>query len=106
DTRLDERLRREGLAREIVRAVQGRRRAAGVAVTDRIELRLAGSPELLAAAREHERYQARETLATAVVYVEGDVPGGPDAASRRVEVEGMPLTVDLVVRRQDAPLAV
>ena len=91
DTTLDEPLRREGLAREIVRVVQAARRRAGVAVTDRIELTLGGAPELLAAAREHQAYLAEETLATTVVY-DGDGAGG-----ERVEVEGLPLAVALAV---------
>lgn len=91
DTRLDALLRREGLAREIVRVVQAARREAGVAVTDRIELRLDGSEELLSAARAHEAYLAAETLATAVVY-DGAGEGGTAA-----DVEGQPLTVAVAV---------
>ncbi len=62
---LDDELRREGLAREVVRAVQNARKEAGLEVTDRIELGLGGDDELVAAAREHEDYLAGETLATA-----------------------------------------
>ncbi len=60
---LDEELRREGLAREIVHAVQNARKAAGLEVTDRIELALSGDPELIEAARAHEPYLAGEVLA-------------------------------------------
>ncbi|HSD77075.1 MAG TPA: isoleucine--tRNA ligase [Solirubrobacteraceae bacterium] len=63
---LDDALRREGLAREIVHAVQGARKAAGLAVEDRIALALGGDPELLAAAAAHEGYLAGEVLATSV----------------------------------------
>ena len=73
---LDDELRREGLAREIVHAVQNARKAAGLEVTDRIELSLDGDDELLQAAREHEAYLSGEVLATVVAY--GDVAG--DAA--------------------------
>ena len=65
---LDDELRREGLAREVVHAVQAARKEAGLEVTDRIELRLAGDDGLLDAARAHEAYVAGETLATAVAY--------------------------------------
>jgi isoleucyl-tRNA synthetase len=65
---LDDELRREGLAREIVHAVQNARKAAGLEITDRIELTLGGDEELLAAAREHEPYLAGEVLATSVAY--------------------------------------
>ncbi len=71
---LDEALRREGLAREIVHAIQNARKTAGLQVEDRIELLLGGADELLEAAREHEPYVARETLA---------VLGRPTTAPRR-----------------------
>ncbi|MGI8460601.1 MAG: isoleucine--tRNA ligase, partial [Solirubrobacterales bacterium] len=65
---LDDELRREGLAREVVRAVQNARKEAGLEVSDRIELELGGDEELVAAAREHEAYVSGETLATAIAY--------------------------------------
>jgi isoleucyl-tRNA synthetase len=65
---LDDALRREGLAREIVRAVQEARKGAGLEVTDRISLALSGDEELLAAAREHEDYLGGETLAASIAY--------------------------------------
>jgi isoleucyl-tRNA synthetase len=89
DTTIDERLRREGLAREIVRVVQQARRAAGVEVTDRIELRLGGSEDLIAAARTHEGYVAEETLAVRVGYDDGHDGGA-------IEVDGEPLEVEVV----------
>jgi isoleucyl-tRNA synthetase len=79
---LDDELRREGLAREIVHAVQSARRDAGLDVTDRIELVLGGDDELLAAAREHEAYVAGETLATSVSY-DGDTTGATTAIEGR-----------------------
>jgi len=69
---LDDELRREGLAREIVHAVQNARKAAGLEITDRIELSLGGDEELLAAAKAHEDYLAGEVLATAVAYDAAD----------------------------------
>ena len=100
DTTVEERLRREGLAREIVRVVQQARRDAGVEVTDRIELRLGGSEDLLAAARAHEGYVAEETLATHVAY-DGENGDGDASASARapapVEVEGEQLAVAVAV---------
>jgi isoleucyl-tRNA synthetase len=73
---LDDELRREGLAREIVHAVQNARKAAGLDISDRIELSLGGDDELLAAAREHEPYIAGEVLAVSVAY---DATDGVDA---------------------------
>ncbi|HEY1285059.1 MAG TPA: isoleucine--tRNA ligase [Solirubrobacterales bacterium] len=69
---LDDELRREGLAREIVHAVQNARKEAGLEVTDRIELAISGDAGLLEAAREHEPYIAGEVLATAVAYDAAD----------------------------------
>ncbi len=65
---LDDELRREGLAREIVHAVQNARKDAGLEITDRIALTLAGDPDLLAAAQAHQDYLANEVLATSVSY--------------------------------------
>jgi isoleucyl-tRNA synthetase len=73
---LDDELRREGLAREIVHAVQNARKAAGLEITDRIDLSLAGDADLLEAAREHEAYLTGEVLATSVAY---DAGGGEPA---------------------------
>jgi len=55
----------EGIAREVVRAVQDLRKTAGLAVEDRIELWLEPSQDLAAKALEaHRDYIASETLAT------------------------------------------
>ena len=75
---LDDDLRREGLAREVVHAVQAARKAAGLAVEDRIALTLGGDEGLLAAARAHEGYVAGETLAVEVAY---DGEGAGETAS-------------------------
>ena len=82
---LDDELRREGLAREIVHAVQAARKDAGLEVTDRIRLLLGGDGELLEAARAHEAYVAGETLATSVSY------DAADAAA--TEIEGRELRI-------------
>jgi isoleucyl-tRNA synthetase len=65
---LDEGLRREGLAREIVHAIQNARKDAGLDVSDRIALTLGGDDSLLEAARAHEDYVTGETLATSISY--------------------------------------
>ena len=68
---LDDELRREGLAREVVHAVQAARKAAGLEVEDRIALTLGGDAALLDAARAHEDYVSRR-----------------DARARRLEYDG------------------
>ncbi|MEJ7823889.1 MAG: isoleucine--tRNA ligase [Solirubrobacteraceae bacterium] len=74
ELQIDDGLRREGLAREVVHAVQGARRDAGLKITDRIVLTLGGDEELVAAARAHERYLAGEVLAVGV-HFDGDGDG-------------------------------
>jgi isoleucyl-tRNA synthetase len=81
-------LAQEGLAREIVRAVQNTRKEAGLEITDRIELTLGGDEELLAAAREHQEYLGGETLAETIAY-EAD---RPDARTR---IEGLELAIGI-----------
>ena len=76
---LDDDLLREGLAREIVHAVQNARKTAGLEVADRIELTLGGDEELLAAARAFEPHLAGETLAVRVSY---DGAAGEEATVR------------------------
>ena len=78
---IDEELRRAGLAREIVRAVQDARKNAGLEITDRIELGLGGDAELLEVAREHEAYIAGETLATSITFGDADGAGGTVSAA-------------------------
>ena len=85
---LDDELRREGLAREIVHAVQIARKEAGLEITDRIELSLGGDAELLDAARAHQQYLAGEVLATAVAY-----DGGGDGSSAKID--GRELTISV-----------
>ncbi|MGH2857597.1 MAG: DUF5915 domain-containing protein, partial [Solirubrobacteraceae bacterium] len=84
---IDDSLRAEGWARDIVRAIQNARQAAGLEVSDRITLRLDGDVELLAAVREHEAYVAGETLATSVIH--GELDGAADA----VTIDGRPLRI-------------
>ena len=64
DTSLTEALEREGLARELVRTVQEARKQAGLDVSDRITLRIEGTPEVAAALDAHREYVMEETLAT------------------------------------------
>ena len=85
---VDEDLRREGLAREIVHAVQLARRDAGLDISDRIDLALDGDETLLAAARHHETYLVGEVLAVSVAY---DANGSGETAS----IEGRELRISV-----------
>jgi isoleucyl-tRNA synthetase len=87
---VDDELRVEGWAREIVHAIQAARRDAGLEVSDRIALTLGGDHALLEAARSHEPYVAGETLATSVSY-DSSTDGG-----RPVRIDGRELRVAVV----------
>jgi isoleucyl-tRNA synthetase len=75
DTEVTPELAAEGLARDVIRAVQQARRAAGLAVTDRIGLVIAASAAAQDALRTHRDLVAGETLAEAVDLV---APAGLD----------------------------
>jgi isoleucyl-tRNA synthetase len=87
---LDDDLRREGLARDIVRAVQLARQQAGLDVTDRIALTLDGDDTLIEAAQTHQDYIAGETLATSVSYESFD-------GAAPVQIEGRDLRIGVAV---------
>jgi isoleucyl-tRNA synthetase len=71
DTAVTPELAAEGLARDLVRAVQQARRDAGLDVSDRITLTVGGSDAVQAAARAHEQLIKDETLATSFQVVPG-----------------------------------
>ena len=85
---LDQDLRREGWARDIVRAVQLARQQAGLEITDRIVLTLDGDAALIEAAQAHQDYIAGETLATSVSYesLDGAAPVEIDGRALRIGV--------------------
>ncbi|CAN5881332.1 isoleucine--tRNA ligase [soil metagenome] len=63
DTEVTDDLAREGLARDLVRAVQQARREAGLQVSDRISLTVVGDDDAWRAAVEHQQLVMSETLA-------------------------------------------
>ena len=65
DLEITDELRAEGIAREVVRAVQDLRKVKGLAVEDRIKLQLHSSEDVVASALEqHRDFIAHEVLAT------------------------------------------
>jgi len=88
DLELDEDLHREGLAREVVHAIQGARKSSGLSVEDRISLTVGGDPDLIEAVRANEPYVTGETLATSLDY---DGADGAHAA----EIEGRRLSISV-----------
>jgi isoleucyl-tRNA synthetase len=87
---LDDELRREGVAREVVHAVQNARKGAGLEVEDRIELALSGDLSVLDAVRDHADYVAGETLATRL---ELDGASGEGAHTETTRIEGSELAI-------------
>jgi isoleucyl-tRNA synthetase len=66
DITLDDELKGEGLARELVNRVQNLRKDAGLEVTDRIALTVSAQPDVEAVMRHNLGYIADETLADEV----------------------------------------
>jgi isoleucyl-tRNA synthetase len=97
DPRLDETLRREGLAREVVNRVQRIRKDAGYAYTDRIALWIGGDAPLLEAVKSHTGFIRGETLARQLE-VGGRAPA-PDL-EQQVDIDGHAAVVG-VQRHQD-----
>jgi isoleucyl-tRNA synthetase len=100
DLTIDDDLRREGRAREIVHAVQSARKSAGLAVEDRIELCLSGDPSLIAAADAHRGYLVRETLAAAL-HLEAGLSVDEMQYREQTEIEG--LEIEIALRRIARP---
>lgn len=85
DTSLDDALLAEGYARDLVRAVQDERKAAGLRVSDRIALHVTVPADKVAAVEAHRELVAGETLAVELTVEAGDGPE-PVVTTRRVEV--------------------
>ena len=66
DVEVNETLEAEGMARDLVRAVQQARRDAGLQVTDRIHLELSGPAAVAIAVDAHRAWVAEQTLAVSL----------------------------------------
>ncbi|HEV2870369.1 MAG TPA: DUF5915 domain-containing protein, partial [Actinomycetota bacterium] len=102
DLEVSPELRLEGLARDLVRAVQDLRKSAGLEVADRIELAVkaggGGGNQVAAAVAAHRDYLVGETLATSL----HSAPQG-DGHDARVELDGQEVRLWLrPVRAVDA----
>jgi isoleucyl-tRNA synthetase len=89
DLELTDVLRREGRARELVRLIQDARKAAGLDVSDRIQLGIVGSHAVTDALAAHRDYVVGETLA--VDLISGEVEGYRQDG----EIDGEPVGVSL-----------
>jgi isoleucyl-tRNA synthetase len=72
DTEVDAELAAEGLAREVAHRLQNLRKAAGLEISDRIEVAIRAEADLAGRLEPHRSWLADETLATRLVI-------GPDA---------------------------
>ncbi|HSN84993.1 MAG TPA: isoleucine--tRNA ligase [Polyangiales bacterium] len=93
DTRLDDSLRREGLAREVINRIQRARKAMDLAYEARIEVQWNATGDLADAIEEHADRIASETLATALTRGATEVSSEHDT-----EIEGTPLALSITAR--------
>ena len=89
DLHLTDDLRREGLARELIRAVQDARKSAGFEVADRIQLGVTAGAAVGEALWAHRDTVAGETLAVDVIHGEVD---GPVVET---EIDGDPVRISV-----------
>ena len=89
DTRVDDSLRREGLAREVINRIQRARKAMDLAYEARIDVRWNAEGELADAIEEHTSRIASETLAERFARE----PGA--SGEHDTEIEGAPLGLSI-----------
>lgn len=87
DLELDDELRLEGTAREVVRALNDLRKDAGFAIADRVTVALDPPDDIARAVAGHEAWIAQEVLATEVRLA----PGGEQSLT----VDGATFPVSL-----------
>lgn len=92
DCAMNDALRAEGLAREVVNRIQASRRDAGFKVVDRIDITYAAAPALARVIDAHKEYIAGETLAVSMRWSDGDL-------ETDVDIEGNKL--GLTLRRSE-----
>jgi isoleucyl-tRNA synthetase len=92
DPALDAELLAEGIARELVNRIQRLRKDAGLDISDRIQLSIAGPEAIVSAAAHHREFIGGETLALEVRVGDGaaDLPH-----VREVDIDGTPATIGL-----------
>ncbi|MBL7261717.1 isoleucine--tRNA ligase [Paractinoplanes lichenicola] len=84
DLSLTPELRRAGIARDAVRQIQEARKASGLEVSDRIELRWSAEGETAQALTEHAALVADEVLATSYAEGEAGWPGAQQFADESI----------------------
>ena len=87
DLEMDDELRHEGVARELVRALNDLRKDQGLAIADRVRVRLSGDDAVRSAFDAHRDWIAGEILAVELDWGDGD--GAP------LTIDGQPVSVAL-----------
>ena len=88
DTTLDDDLRAEGIARDLIRAVNDLRRELDFDISDRIRVRVTASGRVEAAAHRHRDWIAREVLAVEFDVVPGTVAAASEPGLKVSEIDG------------------
>jgi isoleucyl-tRNA synthetase len=94
DPTLDDGLRAEGMARELINRIQRLRKDAGLEITDRIRLSIEGTEEVHQAISRFEGFIARETLALEVSGA-NELAGDAYQAVLEDEIDGFRVRVAL-----------
>jgi isoleucyl-tRNA synthetase len=81
----------EGMARDVIRAIQQARRDAGLDISDRIELTLGADDAVRDAIAPYESMMCDETLAVCVTW--------NNSAPRSIEIEGAEIYVSVAAKR-------
>ena len=89
DLEITESLKREGMAREIVKRIQAYRKAAGFDITDHIKVRLESNDLLQEAARDYADYICGQVLAD-------DFTFGPTTSGNSLDFEDFQVGADIV----------
>ncbi|HPM44108.1 MAG TPA: isoleucine--tRNA ligase [Caldisericia bacterium] len=88
-TTLTPELEKEGLAREVIHAIQGMRKEAGFAIDDKIKTAVTGSNAICEAVHSLKDYVSKETLSQSISFVLDKDP----LLQREFHIEGETLTV-------------
>ena len=74
DTAVSPELAAEGIARDVVRVIQDKRKNQDLHVTDRITVTLIAGPEIIGAVEAHRAYVCEQVLAVSLDLEEPNVP--------------------------------
>ena len=93
DPTIDDELRFEGIARELVNRIQRIRRESGLEISDRIRLQIAGDADVREAFARHRGYISQETLAAEALWI--DNPAELRAGTQDVDIDGLQARIAL-----------